>query len=209
MHLAIDTFPKERFGLITGSKCSVLFPDKGDGKVGMRTYAKTLANEKYFKYYDEFSTWQMQHGDMGEHFAFIHFQEFINKSVFKGEFVYEGDCGGSPDYEVEEYGIDFKCPTTLEKWLDYFHNGISKDQYHQCQMYMHLRKKNLWKIAAYLTETQFMNDNGLTYPVPETKRMILFDVKQDPEWSVKLNEVAPSVIKQRDEFFDKLKVKFG
>ena len=209
MHLAIDTFPKERFGLITGSNCSVLFPDKGDGKVGKRTYAKELANEKYFQHYDEVSTWQMQHGSMGEHFAAIHFQEYIDDSLKKGEFIMNGNYGGSPDYEIEEYGIDFKCPTSLGKWLDYFHEPISKQQINQCQMYMFLRKKKCWKIGAYLTETQFMNDNGLTYPVDETRRLILIDVPFDMGWEAKLIEEGEKVIEMRDEFFNKLKAKFG
>ncbi len=209
MHLAADTFPKERFGLITGSRCSVLFPDRGDGAVGKKTYAKSLANEKYFSYYDEVSTWQMEHGTMGEHFAYLHFQQYIDRTIFKGDFISDGYYGGSPDYEVLEYGIDFKCSTSLNKWLDYFHLPVSKDQFHQCQMYMFLRKKDLWKIGAFLTETQFMNDNGLTYPVPEDKRMILKDVPKDPTWEERLKESAPKVIEMRDEFYSKLKVKFG
>lgn len=209
MNFAIDTFPKERFGLITGSRCSPLFPLKGEAKVGQRTYAKTLANEKYWQYYDEVTTWQMEHGTMAEHFAFEHFKEHIDDSVKKGEFVYSDDVGGSPDAEVEEYGIDFKCSASLGKWLEYFHTGMDKQQKDQCQMYMFLRKKKLWKIGAFLTETQFMSDNGLQYPVKEKDRMILVEAKVDLEWQARLIEVKPEIIKIRDEYFEKLKEKFG
>jgi len=53
MDLANDKFDSQRFGLITGSECHVLFPEKGTGEVGQRTYAKKLANQMYFKFYDE------------------------------------------------------------------------------------------------------------------------------------------------------------
>lgn len=209
MSLAIDTFPKERFGLITGSKCEVLFPDKGDGVIGMNSYAKKLANEMYFQYYDEVQTWQMEHGSMGEHFAFEHYKTYYDDSIVKGEFIQLGDYGGSPDAEVDAYGLDFKCATSLGIWLDYFHKGISKQQMHQAQMYMHLRKKNTWKVCSYLTETQFMNDNGLVYPVPEPKRLIINEVKRDVNWGIRLNDIGPSVISLRDSYIGKLKEKFG
>lgn len=210
MNFAADTFPKERFGLITGSKCSVLFPDKGDGKVGMTTYAKSLANELYWQYYDEVVTWQMEHGNMGEYFAAQHFIEYYNADIVKGEFI-EGkeNDGGTPDYIFNSYGIDFKCPASMQKWLDYFHVGIDKQQLNQAQMYMYLTGKNLWKVGAYLTETQFMNDNGLKYPVPESKRMIIIDVKRDLAWHDRYKEPNAFVVQKRDEFLKKLKEKFG
>jgi hypothetical protein len=39
-------FDTNRFGLITGSRCSVLFPKRSAEK-GQRTYAKQLANQMY------------------------------------------------------------------------------------------------------------------------------------------------------------------
>ena len=50
MEFAIDKFEGDRIGCITGSKCSVLFPDKGDGKVGQTTYAEQLAMQRYFNF---------------------------------------------------------------------------------------------------------------------------------------------------------------
>ncbi len=208
MNLAIDQFPKERFGLITGSKCSVLFPDRGDGKVGQTTYARTLAKEKFFQFYDESGGRDTEHGKMGEYFALMHFQEHHDSTVEQGIFLMDGECGGSPDAMNTSYGCDWKCPTTLQKWLDYLHDGISKDQLHQCQMYMHLSGLDLWKICPYLIETQFMTDNGLTYPVKEDKRMIVIDVPKDPTWKDKLSESSKFVIEKRNEFIEIYKDKF-
>lgn len=208
MLLAIDTFPVERFGLITGSKCSVLFPLKGDGRVGQRTYAKTLANEKFFQFYDERGTWQTEHGKMAEHFAFMHYEERIAE-LKKGRFIQKGECGGSTDAERSDRGVDFKCPTTLNHWLDYLHDPLSKEQKDQCQMYMYLTGLPMWEIAAYLIETQFMSDNGLQYPVPEEKRMIIVQIDKDPTWEIRLDEPSKYVIAERDRFFNNLKEQFG
>jgi hypothetical protein len=107
-----------------------------------------------------------------------------------------------------ERGIDFKCPTTLNGWLDYLHTPISKEQYHQCQMYMYLWDLPEWIIAAYLEETQFMSSNGLTYPVPHNKRMITVAISRDNEWKDKLQEPLAFVVRSRNEHLAKLKVHF-
>jgi hypothetical protein len=209
MLLAIDTFPMERFGLVTGSKCSVLFPLRGDGKVGQRTYAKTLANEKFFQFYDERSTWQTEHGKMAEFWAFEHYEKFWGANIKKGEWIKKGECGGTTDAVLPDRGVDFKCPTSLNGWLDYLHDPLDKDQKDQCQMYMYLTGLPMWEIAAFLIETQFMTDNGLTYPVPEDKRMIIVQVQKDETWEPRLNEVLPSIISMREEFYQRLKEQFA
>lgn len=208
MLLAIDTFHMERFGLVTGSKCSVLFPIKGEGKVGQRTYAKTLANERFFKFYDERGSWETEHGKMAEYFALEHYQLYISSEIEKVGWVRDGECGGTIDAERPDRIVDFKCPTSLNKWLDYIHEPLSKEQINQCQMYMYLKKKPLAEIAAYLTETQFMTDNGLQYPVPEDKRMIIVPVHRDTTWEMRLDEPLKYVISERDIFLEKLKEKF-
>jgi hypothetical protein len=208
MNFAIDTFPKERFGLVTGSKCSVMFPLKGDGVVGMTTYAKQLANERFFQFYDEKSAWQMEHGKMAEHFAMIHYREYYGDLDAGGWYV-KGDCGGSTDAESPTKVVDFKCPVTLEGWLDFLYDKLDKKYFDQLQMYMYLTDKNESEIAAYITETQFMTDNGLTYPVPEEKRMIIVKVLRDPKWEEKLNENLPFVVEMRDKYIEILKAKFN
>lgn len=207
--LAIDSFPVERFGLITGSKCSVLFPLKGDGKVGQRTYAKTLANEKFFQFYDERSSWETEHGKMAESFALMHYQQFISDDIEQGKFFCKGECGGTTDALRPDRVVDFKCPTTLNKWLDYLHDPLSKEQKDQLQMYMYLTGKKIAEIAAYLTETQFMSDNGLQYPVPEEKRMIIVQVDKDPTWEMRLDDPLEYVVGLRNIFFERLKQNFG
>lgn len=207
MSLAIDTFPPDRFGLVTGSICTPLFP-KRSAEVGQRTLAKKLAYQKYFQFYDEVSTWQMEHGKMAESFAFAFYLENFDKSLETGKWYKDGDIGGSTDAETETYGVDFKCPTTLEKWLDYLHEGISENEYNQCQMYMHLTGKDTWKICAFLIETQFMADNGIVYPIPHDKRMIVVDVEKSVEWVDKLNENLPKVVQMRDEYIETLKQQF-
>jgi hypothetical protein len=207
---AIDTFNMERFGLVTGSKCSVLFPQRGDGVRGQRTYAKTLANQMFFQTYDETSTWQTEHGKMAEHFAFEHYLQYVDPRLEKGGWTRKGDCGGTTDARIPGVrGVDFKCPTSLAKWLDYLHEPLDKDQEHQCQMYMYLEDMPEWEIAAYLTETQFMTDNGLTYPVPEHQRMIRVSVPRNPEWETALKLVMPFLIQERDKFLNTLKERFN
>lgn len=209
MHLAIDTFPAERFGLVTGSKCSVLFPLRGDGAVGKRTYAKTLANEMFFKHYDERSTWQTEHGKMAEFFAFEYYQKSVGMDIEKGGWIRKGDCGGTTDAIRPDRGVDFKSPCSLNGWLDYMHDPLDKEQKDQCQMYMYLTGLPLWEIAAFLIETQFMTDNGLQYPVAEDKRMIIVRVAKDETWESRLNDVLPSVIGIRDEFYQRLQEQFA
>jgi len=208
MNLAIDTFPVERFGLVTGSKCTVMFPERGNGLVGMTTYAKQLANQKYFKFYDEKGGWQTEHGKMAEHFARIHYEENFGE-LLEGRFIVNGECGGSTDAETEDTVIDFKSPTSLETWLDYLYFPLDKSQVDQLQMYMMLTGKSKAKICAYLTETNFMNDNGLVYPVPDKKRMIVIDVPKDETWEERLKEPLKFVIDKRDEFIKKLEKQFS
>jgi len=203
-------FSPERFGLVTGSKCGVMFPLKGDGMVGQKTYAKQLAISLFFQYSDEVGTWQTEHGNMAEYHAFNHYQQYIDDRIEKGGWVRIGDCGGSTDAFVPSVvGVDFKCPTTLENWLDYLTKGIDRDQECQAKMYCYLTGLPKWEIAAYLCETQRMSDNGLTYPVPEEKRMIRIEVSKDTEWEALLIERTPIVIAMRDEFVKKFKLHFS
>lgn len=204
MNFAIDTFSKERFGLVTGSKCSVLFPLRGDGAVGKRTYAKTLANEKFFQTYDEKSTWQTEHGKMAEPLAFQYYNENIDSSISLGSWFRQGECGGTIDAMLESKVIDFKCPTSLNSWLDYLHDPLDKEQKDQLQMYMFLTGKEEAEIAAFLIETQFMTEHGLTYPVDMKHRMITVPVKKDPSWAERLQDVLPGLLALRDEFYETL-----
>ncbi len=207
MNLAIDTFPTERFGLITGSRCSALVPKKS-AEVGQRTLAKKLANEMFFKFYDETYNWQTEHGKMAEHFAHQHYELYYDNQIQLGAWHKVGECGGSTDAEADSYGVDYKSPTSLENWLDYLYEGISDYEYNQCQHYMNLTGKKKWIIAAFLTETNFMNDNGLTYPVKEKDRMILVEVERSNEWKEKFDLNLPKVVNLRNEFYEKLKIKF-
>lgn len=209
MDFAIDTFPPERFGLVTGSRCTPLVP-AGDAKAGMITLAKELAKEKYFRTYDEVSTWQMDHGKMAEIHAFQYYMDHYDKSIKKGEFGFDGDVGWSPDaeHETDDYGIDWKAPTTLTNFLKYLTDGISDAEYNQSQLYMKGRDKGRWLIAAYLLETTKMSDNGLTYPVPQNKRMILTEVKRDMAWGIKFDKNLPFVVSKREEYIEMYKLKF-
>lgn len=201
-------FDPKRFGLITGSTCSVMFPKKS-AKVGQETYGKKLATQKYFKYYDEASSWQTEHGNDHEHEAFEHYQSQYHASITKGMFMCQGDWGGTCDALHNDYGLDFKCPTSLQGFLDYLHDGIDEQQYHQAQMYMFLFDKSLWKVCIYLTETQRMTEMGNTYPVPHDKRMIIIDVPKDPEWSVRLKSETPNIVSIREKYYNALVSRFG
>ena len=207
MDFAIDKFNPDRLGTITGSSCYILHPDKGDGKAGMTTYAKRLAKERYFQFYDEVSTWEMRHGEMGESWGLAHLQKYYSKDFIQGDFIRDGEFSGTCDAIAPTCGADIKCPTTMDKWLDYLYDGISKQQYHQCQMYMWLFNRPRWIVAAYLIETGFMSDNGLTYPVDESDRMIIFEVERDENWAEKLKINAKFVIETRDGYIDILKNK--
>lgn len=208
MDLAIDKFDPNRFGLITGSACSVLFP-KRSAETGQRTYAKQLATQMYFKHYNEVNTWQMEHGNFNEHEAFEYYQKHYDKNIQKGFFMAKDYHGGTSDALCENYGVDFKCPTSLQKWLDYLTDGIDDQQYHQCQMYMYLFGKESWQICAYLTETLKMGEMGLTYPVPHDKRMIVINVEKEHGWLEKLQSATPKIITMRDHFYKLLENQFG
>ncbi|MEI6190491.1 MAG: hypothetical protein WCP61_08730 [Chitinophagia bacterium] len=203
-----DKFTDERFGLITGSKVFVLFPKKS-AEVGQRTYAKQLANQMFFKYYDEVGSWQTEHGTLSEQSALEYYQTFFDKEAKKPEFISKGNYGGSADCLTSSFGIDFKCPTTLEGWLNYMHEGISDEQFYQCQMYMMLYGLDRWKICAYLLETNRMSDMGITYPVPYEQRMIIIDVPKDETFSTELDIRSPKIIRMRDDFLEVLKVNFS
>lgn len=208
MDLAIDKFDKERFGLITGSKCSVLFPKKS-AEVGQDTYARQLAIQLYFEHYDEVSTWQTEHGNFSENTAYEHYHDFVSKDIERGYWKRKGNCGGTSDAVCPSHGVDFKCPTTLEKWMDYMFDGITDQQYYQCQMYMYLFERDMWQVCAFLNETERMTDFGLVYPVPQNKRMIVIEVQKEIGWAEKLEVIAPKIIAKRDEYFAKLEERFG
>lgn len=207
MELANDKFDPERYGLITGSKCSVLFPQKS-AEVGQKTYARQLATQMYFRYYDETGTWQTEHGNLAESSAREFYQDNFDKNVHEPGFIRDGYWGGTGDCLGEDYGIDFKCPTTLQGWLDYIHVGINDQQFNQAQMYMKLYKRELWKVCVFLLETDRMSNVGLTYPVDYKKRMIVIDVPKDPTWDVRLQIATPQVIRWRDEYYRVLKNNF-
>lgn len=204
-----DILSSERFGYITGSKMSILFP-KRSAEVGQKSYAKQLANEMFFKYYDNSGTWQTEHGQMNEYHAENHFNTYYNGFGFRPEFLADKEnwIGGSPDYVSADFGCDWKCPTTLQGWLDYLHNGIDESQFYQCQTYMYLTGKKLWKICAYLTETMRMIDNGLVYPIAEEKRMIIIDVHYLDQFGEMVIERSKPIIQMRDEYLAKLKEHF-
>jgi hypothetical protein len=208
-HNANDIFDPKRYGLITGSKCSVLFP-KRSAEVGQRQYAKELANNMYFRFYDDTSTWQTEHGHLSESSAFEYYQTYFDKKAeLHPPFVAFQEWGGSADSISEDCGIDFKCPTTLKGWLDYLHEGIDDQQYHQAQMYMMLYHRSVWYICAYLLETSRMADNGMTYPVPYNKRMIRIKVEKEEGWFEKLEAITPKIIEMRDKFYNELKTQFN
>lgn len=207
MDLAIDKFDPQRFGLITGSKCSVLFP-KRSAEIGLNTYARELANQLFFKFYDEQSTWQTEHGNMNEHEAFEYYKMNHDKKIEKGFFKKNGDFAGTCDAICDEYGIDFKCPTSLKSYTDYLFDGIDDQQRNQAQMYMYIFERPTWKVCVYLTETLRMGEVGLVYPVDTPDRMIIFDVSVDMEWQDRLKVVAPRLVELRDNYLNKLKEKF-
>lgn len=205
----MNEFDPKRFGLITGSKCSILHPKKS-AEVGQRTYAKQLANQMYFRFYDEQGSWQTDHGKNFEADAYVYLHEKFDKTAkHKPDFMHRDEFGGTADCLCDDYGVDFKCPTTLEKWLDYLHVGIDTDQYHQAQMYMMLYGYDKWKVCAYLIETERMTDFGLTYPVPQDKRMLQIVIDKDHEWEDKTYANAVPVIAMRNLFYNNLIDNFG
>ena len=203
-----EKFDPRRAGKITGSQVHLLFT-KRDNKASQLTYAKHLANELFFGEIKSPETWQMAHGNDGERLAHNYFTEFFDFNVQeKPAFFEKGIFGGTPDAISTTYGIDYKCPTSLEKWLDYLHDGISHQQYHQCQMYMWLTGLKLWKICAFLVETTYMENDNKSYDIPYDKRMILINVEFDENWSDELEEKAKFIIEQRDIYFENLKNQF-
>ena len=196
-----NTLSEKRRGLITGSPCYVLFPKRSAEK-GQITYAKLLAKEIVFGFSDNVTTWQMEHGHMGEVVAMEWFLENVDKEAIKPEFKRKGEFGGSADCITKHYGVDFKCPTSLEKWLEYLTDGISEQQYWQAQMYMFIYDRPKWKICAYLVETNFMSENGLTYPIEDDKRSIEIVVDRLENFEELLLEKSKFVLKKRDEYID-------
>lgn len=204
MDLAIDKFPKERFGLVTGSRCSPLVPIRS-AEVGQKSLAMQLANEMYWQTYDEMETWQTEHGKYSENDAFNHWNQYklsIGK-IERGRWHKNGNIGGSTDAESidKTFGVDFKCPTSLNKWLSFLHEDLDKAYYDQAQLYMMLTGFDKWYVAAYLSETIKMCDLQLSYPVPEEKRMIVKEVKKDLDWQVKFTTYLPLVIEWRDRYY--------
>lgn len=204
MDLAIDKFDQRRFGLVTGSACHVLFPKK-DAKKGIDTYARKLAREMFFEFYDEVSTWQTEHGNFSEHEAFEYYQANHSKTIEKGHFIMKGECGGTSDALDIDCGIDFKCPTSLEKFTDYIFDGLEPQQEYQGKMYCYLFDKPVWNFCIYLTETMRMNDYGLTYPVKHDKRMIIINVYRDIHFEQKLQEILPNFIEKRNRYLEVFK----
>jgi hypothetical protein len=201
-------FDNNRFGLITGSMCSVLFPKKS-AEVGQRTYAEELAQQMFFKFYDDSGTWQTDHGNDMEPFAFDHYKQYYNSQVTPGMFAMKDNYyGGTCDALCPDYGIDFKCPTSLKNWTKYL-KGIEESQYHQAQMYMYLFDRDKWKVAAFLQETWRMTEQGKVYPVSIEKRMIINTVQKEPGWVELLHERGAKLIEWRNDYFKELQKHFS
>lgn len=201
-----NKFDSERCGKITGSMVHILFP-KRDNPKSKETYAKHLANEMFFGEIQTGETWQTEHGNDGESMAHIHFTTYYDfDAIQKPGFFEKGFFGGTPDAISTDYGIDYKCPTSLEKWLDYLHEGIDTQQWHQCQMYMWLTGLKHWKICAFLIENKFQ---GQAYPVPTEQRMIVKDIAFDEYWANEIEEKAKPIIDMRDIYFNNLKMAFN
>jgi len=198
-------FDNNRFGLITGSKCEVLFPERGDGHKGQLTYAEELANQKFFKYYDEIDSFETRHGHYAEFPAYEYYLEHKCKDAkYQPNFEMYMDYGGTADCICPEWGVDFKCPTKLSTWAKYLHRGIDKQQYYQAQMYMFLYDRPEWHICAFLLETEKMNNMGNTYPVEWKDRMIVTKVTKREGWSDLLLERGEPIIQMRNEFYNNL-----
>ena len=218
-------FHPQRAGKVNASECHVLFTDTGNvtDKLtkGQITYAEKLAIQSYFHHYDEVQSWRFEHGHMAEPFGIEYLNKHYKSNVvaipqsdylWNEEFQYGGGGDAIDEYNgialSEDAGYDIKAPTSLLKWGSYITSGISKQQYHQCQMYMELYKKKRWYIAAFLIENVWMVQNEETYPVPEHQRMILVEVTREEGWKEKLEAITPKIIAMRDEFYNKLKTQF-
>jgi hypothetical protein len=204
--------PIERLGKISGSECTVLLPERGDGIAGQITYAQQLASDMFWEWGDKVDSWQTEHGHLCEPLALNYYQDHFDIDVIKpkGKAI-KKYYWISPDAinSKKRYGLDFKCPTSLKTWEKYLFNGIDKQQYHQAQMYMWGMGYDLWYVCAYLMETVKMSNNGEQYDtVPYEKRMIRVEVNRDEEWADRFLKAAPFVIKKRDEFYEQLKTAF-
>jgi len=208
MELAIDKFHPERLGCITGSKAYILMPESGKVVQGMQTYAKQLAKERYFQFYDEVSTWQTEHGNQSESYALAHWRKYVNPDLQEGYFKRIGELSGTCDHICDDYLVDSKSPVSMENWLNYLYEGVSKQQYHQGQMYCYLFDRPRIIFGAYLCETNRMSDFGLVYPVPESQRLIQIEVVSDPNWINKFLPMAEKVIAMRDEYIELLSERF-
>lgn len=197
-----------RMGKITGSSCHILFP-KRENKTTQESYAMELAIAKLFNYRQNASSWQMDHGHTREAMAMDIFRNTYPFAYFP-EFKSLGEYGGSADCMIpgEDFGVDFKCPTSLEKWLSYL-NGVDHQQERQAQMYMWLYEKPKWKIIAFLNETNFMIDSGEAYPVPPGKRFIVCEIHRDPLFEAQIQERGAILLKRRDEIIEELKIKLS
>ena len=203
-----NQFDPKRIGKITGSQVHLLFPRR-ENKVSQLTYAKHLANEMFFGEIKSPETWQTKHGKNSEYHANNYYTEHYDFGVtYKPPFIENGVFGGTPDAIATTYGIDYKCPTSFEKWIDYLYEGIDHQQYHQMQLYMWLTGLKHWKVCAFLTETEKMEEDGLKYPIEDTKRMLVINVAYDENWANELEERAKFIIEHRNIFYEALKVKF-
>ena len=201
-------FDDMRFGLITGSRCSVLFP-KRSAEVGQRSYAKELANSMYFRYYDEAKSWQLEHGNAAEELGIEYYKQYFDESIVAGHFAHKGFFGGTADALCDDHVVDIKAPTTLGNWLDVIYEPLKPEYYYQAQMYMYLFDKPKDVYAFYLLETDKMSNEGEVYPIPHDQRMITVDVYPEEGWVEELEKRAPAIIKMRDEYLYKLQLKFG
>jgi len=183
-------------------------PESGKVVQGMQTYAKQLAKERYFQFYDEVSTWQTEHGNQSESYALAHWRKYVNPDLQEGYFKRIGELSGTCDHICDDYLVDSKSPVSMENWLNYLYEGVSKQQYHQGQMYCYLFDRPRIIFGAYLCETNRMSDFGLVYPVPESQRLIQIEVVSDPNWINKFLPMAEKVIAMRDEYIELLSERF-
>jgi hypothetical protein len=220
-----ERFHKSRAGKVNASECHICFTDGGKESKkltkGQITYAEKLAIQSYFQHYDEVQSWRFEHGHMAEPFGIEHLNNHFKNNVvaipqndyqWNDEFQYGGGGDAIDEYSglglSDDSGYDIKAPTSILKWSSYITSGISKQQYHQCQMYIELYKKKRWYIAAYLKENVWMVKREETYPVPEHQRMVLIKVEREEGWKEKLEAITPKIIAQRDIFYNTLKEQF-
>ena len=164
--------------------------------------------QRVFHHYDEIGTWQTEHGQYAEHEALQHARTYWNAKLEKPKFIANGLFGGSPDAVADDFGCDFKCPTSMQKWLEYAIEKVSPQQHYQCQMYMMLTGFDTWFIYAYLTETVRMGEFGLTYPVEPKNRAIKIPIEFDPMFPEQLQErteLFMPIVETYIELFSKLK----